>query len=77
MAHVVVRFGIVGLDAQGLLEVFDRLGRPALGKERAGPAVVSFGIVGFAAQGLLEVFGRLGRLALASKHHSPVGVGNG
>ena len=32
--QVGARVGIVGLDAQGLLEVFDRLDRLTLGKER-------------------------------------------
>src|SRR5207249_10764103 len=54
--QVGARFGIVELDAQGLLEVFDRLGRLALTIEHHDPVVVSFGILGPDAQGLLEVF---------------------
>ena len=45
-APVVLSFGVVGLDAKGLLEVFDRLGRLALLSEHDAPVVVGFGIVG-------------------------------
>src|SRR5438105_15873650 len=62
--QVGARFGIVGLNSQGLLEMFGRLGRLALPTKHHAPIVLSLGIVRLDAQGLLEMFDRLGRLAL-------------
>src|SRR6266699_3457812 len=65
--QVRARVGKVGLDAQGLLKVFGRLGRLALLTEHRAPVVVGFGKVGPETQGLLEVFDRLGRLTLGKE----------
>src|SRR3989454_1282622 len=76
-AQVAVGKRIVGLDAQGLPEMFDRLDQLALLGELNAPVHLRKGIVRLNAQGLPIVFDRLGRLALLSEHDAQVVVGLG
>src|SRR5947208_490320 len=76
-APVVEGLGEVRLDLEGLLVVFDGLGRLALPRERRAPVVEGVGIVRLDLEGLLVVLDGLGRLALPSERIAPVVEGLG
>jgi len=76
VAKVVVRQGVIGFEADGFLELTDRLIHLAYLAQNNAKAVVRHGVIRFEADGFLELGNRLVNLAFLVERVAEVEVGN-
>ena len=72
--ELVVGLGVIRVQAEGFLELADRLIHLPLRGERAGEVDVGLGVIGFEAERFLELADRLVQLAFVAEGGAEVDV---